>query len=50
MGIATTLVKSDDDLDILHETSDKMLYKSKRNGRNRYSIENLYDKFYIQYN
>ena len=25
MGIATTLVKSDDDLDILHETSDKML-------------------------
>lgn len=47
MGIATTLVKSDDDLDILHETSDKMLYKSKRNGRNRYSIENLYDKLYV---
>ena len=47
MGIATTLVKSDDDLDILHETSDKMLYKSKRNGRNRYSVENLYDKLYV---
>ena len=47
IGIATTLVKSDDDLDILHETSDKMLYKSKRNGRNRYSIENLYDKLYV---
>ena len=47
MGVATTLVKSDDDLDILHETSDKMLYESKRNGRNRYSVENLYDKLYV---
>lgn len=47
MGIATSIVISDDDLNILHETSDKMLYKSKRNGRNIYSIDNLYDKLHV---